>query len=45
MLPALPVAPPVTVQLQATNGRCWEAFYAAESLRKNTATRLQGRGR
>jgi len=33
------------VRLQATNGRCWEAFYAAESLRKNTATRLQGRGR
>jgi len=45
MLPALPVDPPVSVQLQATNGSCWEASYAAESLRRNTSTRLQGRGR
>src|SRR2546427_4060921 len=26
-LPTLPLSPPVTVQLQATNGQCWDAVY------------------
>jgi hypothetical protein len=27
--PTLPLSPPVLVQLQASNGNCWEATYLA----------------
>jgi hypothetical protein len=41
-LPELPLAPPLRVQLQQTDGdACWEAGYAA--LDQNDATRVRGR--
>ena len=36
-LPALPVSPPVTIQLQATNGICWDAVFSTV-LANNSAT-------
>jgi hypothetical protein len=35
-LPGLPLAQPVVVQLQASNGECWEATYSAAQV--NTST-------
>mgnify|MGYP001264823600 CR=1 FL=1 len=35
-MPALPLATPLRVQLQAANGECWEARYLAAGVRGNT---------
>ncbi len=40
-LPALPLSPPVSVQLKTPEGPCWEASYAAP--RVNTASRFKAR--
>ena len=34
--PALPLAPPVRVQLQASNGECWESVFEAGDVQKST---------
>jgi DNA-binding beta-propeller fold protein YncE len=41
VLPALPLAVPVIVQMQAADGRCWEAVYGAPS--HNDAERFKAR--
>jgi hypothetical protein len=40
-LPALPLATPVTVQLQAANGQCWETVYDAAIV--NDVTQFKAR--
>jgi hypothetical protein len=40
-MPTLPLAPPVTVQLQATTGECWEAVYSTPS--KNDASQFKAK--
>jgi hypothetical protein len=44
-IPPLPAPLPVTVQLQADNGECWETTYDEAELKKNTATRFRAIGR
>jgi hypothetical protein len=34
--PALPLVPPVRVQLQASNGECWESIFEADDVRRST---------
>jgi hypothetical protein len=42
-LPPLPIGIPVTMQIQASSGTCWEANYRAEGVKKNDATDFAGR--
>src|SRR5262249_33210625 len=44
-LPTLPLSLPQRVQLQASNGECWEATFASGAgLKNNTTTTFQGKG-
>jgi len=43
-MPSLPLQLPVTVQLQATNGECWEASYSASGVGRNDADRFRATG-
>ena len=40
-LPSLPLALPITVQLQQESGPCWEAVYDAFGVRRNQAERFR----
>jgi hypothetical protein len=40
-LPGLPIATPPLVQLQASNGNCWEAGFATADVRKNDGKRVR----
>jgi len=40
-MPPLPLTPPVRVQMQASNGECWEATYSAPL--KNDPSLFQAR--
>ncbi|TMA65751.1 MAG: hypothetical protein E6J69_12170 [Deltaproteobacteria bacterium] len=42
-LPPLPLALPARLQLQQTNGDCWEATYATDGVLRNDATEFQGK--
>ncbi len=42
-LNALPLGLPTAVQLQASNGQCWEAFFSVDGARRNNETRFGGR--
>ncbi len=42
-IPALPLSLPLTVQLQAENGACFEAVFDGVGVRANDATRFVGR--
>jgi hypothetical protein len=41
--PALPLALPTRLQVQASGGACWEAVFSATGVRANTTTRFSGR--
>jgi hypothetical protein len=41
--PALPIALPVSVQLQAAHGPCWEATFSASGLKTNTPEVFSGK--
>ncbi|MGH7964806.1 MAG: DUF4215 domain-containing protein [Candidatus Binatia bacterium] len=43
-VPVLPLTLPVTVQLQAANGQCWEAQYTAGGVTKNQPTEFTAKG-
>ncbi len=43
VLPGLPLALPLRVQLWADAGTCWEARYVAAGVQRNDATRLKAR--
>lgn len=43
-MPTLPLRLPVTVQLQAANGQCWEAQYDADGVMKNDASQFKAKG-
>jgi hypothetical protein len=40
---ALPLGLPVTAQLQAENGQCWEGSFSAAGLSKNDSTQFKGK--
>jgi cysteine-rich repeat protein len=40
--PTLPLPLPARVQLQATNGACWEATYSAIGVKRNDASQFKG---
>jgi hypothetical protein len=40
-LPALPLVPPVTIQLQEESGPCWASTFEAAGVRKNDGTRFR----
>lgn len=42
-LPSLPLALPVTAQLQASNGACWQASFSSPGAIKNTPEQFKGR--
>lgn len=42
-MPTLPLQLPVTVQLQATNGECWEARYLESGVGTNDPSRFRGK--
>jgi hypothetical protein len=42
-VPPLPLALPARVQLQTTNGGCWEATYSAKGAKKNNARRFKAK--
>jgi hypothetical protein len=42
-LPSLPLALPARVQVQTTNGGCWEATYSTKGAKKNTARRFKAK--
>ena len=42
-LPTLPLGLPITVQVQAGQGPCWEATYTTAGTKKNTSTTFNGR--
>jgi hypothetical protein len=42
-LPPLPLALPARVQLQTTNGGCWEATYSTKGAKKNNARRFKAK--
>jgi hypothetical protein len=42
-LPTLPLALPVLVQLQATNGECWEATHSEAGVIKNDTGQFKGK--
>jgi len=42
--PALPLALPLRVQLQAESGACWEARFGATGVRENGAIVFDGKG-
>ncbi len=39
----LPLATPILVQLQASNGECWQASFGGAGVRRNDATQVQAR--
>ena len=39
-LPPMPLDVPLTLQLQATNGECWEAEYSPAGVRRNSVKRF-----
>jgi hypothetical protein len=43
-LPALPLTLPVRVQLQASNGECWDAVYSSAGLIATSDTVFKGKG-
>jgi hypothetical protein len=40
---ALPLGLPVTAQLQAANGQCWEATFSAAGSKENDGTQFKGK--
>ncbi len=40
-LPAMPITPPLTIQLQEESGPCWASTFAADGIRMNDATRFR----
>ena len=42
-LPTLPLGLPITEQVQAGQGPCWEATYTTAGTKKNTSTTFNGR--
>ena len=44
LLPEMPLTLPVTVQLHASNGVCWEAVYEANGVLRNDGARFAARG-
>jgi hypothetical protein len=43
LLPGLPLAVPVRVQLQASNGLCWEAVFSTVGVLESTNDKFRGK--
>ncbi len=43
-VPTLPLPLPVRVQLQTSQGGCWQATYSAAGMSANSSTQFKGKG-